>query len=135
MKSGKPIKDVIAASGLIQISDESELVKLIKEIVVANPKQVEQFKAGDLSAVKSMQEHTDYLGHGIASFVNTFAPQRVVVGGGISEAGQFYIDMIKESAFKYAMPDCAVNTEIVAAILGNKAGFLGAASLVFKNNN
>jgi glucokinase len=95
---------------------------------------VEQFKAGDLSAVRSMQEHTDYLGHGIASFINTFAPQKVVVGGGISEAGQFYIDMIKESAFKYAMPDCAVNTEVVAAILGNKAGCLGAASLVFKNN-
>jgi len=94
---------------------------------------VERFKEGEPTAVKCMQEHTDYLGHGIASFINTFAPQKVVIGGGISEAGQFYIDMIKASAFKYAMPDCAANTEIVGAILGNKAGFLGAASLVFKN--
>jgi glucokinase len=31
------------------------------------------------------------------------------------------------------MPDCAANTEVVAAILGNNAGCLGAASLVFKN--
>lgn len=95
---------------------------------------VEKFNAGEPSAVKCMQEHTDYLGHGIASFVNTFAPQKVVIGGGISEAGQFYIDMIKASTFSYAMPDCATNTDVVAAILGNNAGCLGAASLVFKNS-
>lgn len=94
---------------------------------------VERFKEGEPSAVKCMQEHTDYLGHGIASFVNTFAPQKIVIGGGISEAGQFYIDMIKASTFRYAMPDCASNTEVVGAILGNKAGCLGAASLIFKN--
>jgi glucokinase len=29
------------------------------------------------------------------------------------------------------MPDCAANTEVVAAMLGNQAGSLGAASLVF----
>ena len=94
---------------------------------------VRKFLEGETYAVTCMQEHTDYLGHGIASFVNTFAPQKVVVGGGISEAGQFYIDMIKDSTFKYAMPDCAANTEVVAAILGNNAGCMGAASLVFKN--
>ncbi len=94
---------------------------------------VERFKEGEPPAVKCMQEHTDYLGHGIASFVNTFAPQKVVIGGGISEAGQFYIDMISASTFRYSMPDCASNTEVVGAILGNKAGFLGAASMVFKN--
>jgi len=94
---------------------------------------VERFKEGEPDAVKCMQDHTDYLGHGIASFVNTFAPQKVVIGGGISEAGQFYIDMISASTFKYAMHDCAANTEVVGAILGNKAGCLGAASMVFKN--
>jgi len=94
---------------------------------------VDRFIEGEPSAVKCMQDHTDYLGHGIASFVNTFAPQKVVIGGGISEAGQFYIDMISASTFRYAMKDCAANTEVVGAILGNKAGCLGAASLVFKN--
>lgn len=32
----------------------------------------------------------------------------------------------------YAIPDCAVNTQIIAAALGNKAGSIGAASLFFK---
>ncbi|HNX55945.1 MAG TPA: ROK family protein [Prolixibacteraceae bacterium] len=94
---------------------------------------VQKFKEGEDAAVKCMEEHTDYLGHGIAGFINTFAPQKVVIGGGISEAGQFYIDMIKKSAFSYAMPDCAVNTDVVGATLGNMAGCLGAASLIFKN--
>jgi glucokinase len=94
---------------------------------------VQKFREGETAAVKCMEEHTDYLGHGIAGFINTFAPQKVVIGGGISESGQFYIDMIKKSAKSYAMPDCAANTDVVAATLGNKAGCLGAASLIFKN--
>ena len=94
---------------------------------------VEKFHAGEKEAVKCMEDHTDYLGHGIAGFINTFAPQKVIIGGGISEAGQFYIDMIKKSAFSYAMSDCAEFTDIVGATLGNNAGCLGAATLIFNN--
>ncbi|MEN6455995.1 MAG: ROK family protein [Prolixibacteraceae bacterium] len=93
---------------------------------------VEKFNQGEKEAVQCMENHTDYLGHGIASFVNVFAPQKVVIGGGISEAGQFYIDMIKAAVFRYAMPDCAVHTDVAGALLGNRAGCLGAASLIFK---
>jgi len=96
---------------------------------------VGKFLQGEAEAVECMQEHTDYLGHAIAGFMNTFAPQKVIIGGGISEAGQFYIDMIKKSAFSYVMPDCSRFTDIVGATLGNSAGCLGAASLIFKNCN
>jgi len=94
---------------------------------------IQKFKENEPQAVECLKNHTDYLGHGITGFINTFAPQKVVIGGGISEAGQFYIDMIRESAFRYAMPDCAANTEIVAASLGNNVGCMGAASLVFRD--
>lgn len=94
---------------------------------------VRKFLEEEPAAVISMHEHTDYLGHGVASFINTFAPQKVVIGGGISEAGQFYIDMIKEAAFRFAMPACARFTRVVGASLGNRAGCLGAASLIFRN--
>jgi glucokinase len=96
---------------------------------------VDQFLAGEDVAVACMNEHVDYLGHGIASFINTFAPQKVVIGGGISEAGPFYIDMITAAVSRYVMPDCSRYTEIVGASLGNTAGCLGAASLVFKNTH
>ncbi|MCK5815591.1 MAG: ROK family protein [Flavobacteriaceae bacterium] len=84
------------------------------------------------NAVFCLEEHTKYLGHGISSFINTFAPEKVVIGGGISDAGQFYIDLIKKTAFKYMMPDCGNHTEIVKATLGNDAGSLGAATLILK---
>ena len=96
---------------------------------------VEKFLEGEPDAVQCMHEHTDYLGHAIAGFINTFAPQKVIIGGGISEAGQFYIDLIKKSAFSYVMPDCSGFTDVVGATLGNSAGYMGAASLVFRNCN
>lgn len=92
---------------------------------------VRLYKEGNPLAVDCLRRHCRYLGQGIAGFINIFSPQLVVIGGGISDAGQFYIDMVKEEAFKNAMADCAVNTDIVAAGLGNKAGSLGAASMVF----
>lgn len=117
----------------------SALIRQYARLIGRDPEEVdgryvvEKFKDGEPFAIQCMQDHTGYLGHGIASFINVFAPQKVVIGGGISEAGQFYIDMIKSEALRYAMPDCAVNTEVVAASLGNLAGCLGAASLVFRN--
>jgi glucokinase len=92
---------------------------------------VRLYKEGDPIAKNCMEEHCDFVGHGIAGFINIFSPELVIVGGGISESGEFYIEEIRRNAFRYAMADCAINTKIVAAKLGNKAGYIGAASLFF----
>lgn len=82
-------------------------------------------------AVDSMNQHCFYLGRGIAGFINVFSPQRVVVGGGMAEAGAFYLEKIKEVVSENVIAECALNTEITIAELGNKAGLIGAASLIF----
>lgn len=92
---------------------------------------VHLYKEGNKLATECLEEHCDYLGHGIAGFINIFSPQRIVIGGGLSEAGNFYIEKVSRQAHCYAIPDCAVNTEIIAARLGNKAGSIGAAGLIF----
>lgn len=92
---------------------------------------VKLYQAGDPIAQECLDEHCDYLGHGISGFINIFSPPKIIIGGGLSEAGEFYIRKVSEKAHAYAIPDCAVNTEIVAATLGNKAGSIGAASLIF----
>jgi len=51
LKSGKSIKDVIAESGMTQISNEDELKKIIEDIIKNNPKQVEQYKGGKTTLV------------------------------------------------------------------------------------
>ena len=81
------------------------------------------------TAVECMNEHFYYLGRGIAGFVNLFSPQRIVIGGGIAEAGTFYIENIRKVVRQHVIADCALNTEIVVASLGNRAGLVGAASL------
>lgn len=92
---------------------------------------VDLYKKGLPLAIECMTEHWDFLGQGIAAFINIFSPQKVVVGGGISEAGDFYINELHKSAMKYAIKDCSVNTAVVGASLGNRAGSMGAACLVF----
>lgn len=92
---------------------------------------VKLYHVGDELAMTCFNEHCFYLGRGIAGFINIFSPQKIVIGGGLSEAGEFYIRKVRDEALKHAMADTVVNTEITAAQLGNKAGCLGAVSLVF----
>lgn len=90
------------------------------------------YKQGHPAAVQALEEHWGFLSHGIASMINLFAPQRVVVGGGISEAGAFYLERLTQLVHEFMMPVCGAETQIVAASLGNQAGCLGAAGLIFE---
>lgn len=92
---------------------------------------VEAYRAGEPLAVETMEEHWRFLAEGIRSMVNIFAPQKVVVGGGISEAGDFYFERLRGYVAESVIPVCGSHTEIVAAQLGNSAGCLGAAGLIF----
>jgi len=92
---------------------------------------VRRYLAGESAAVRALQLHFDYLASGVASLINIFAPQKLIIGGGISESGDFYISEIRERAMKLAMKETSEYTVIEAARLGNNAGFLGAAALVF----
>lgn len=94
---------------------------------------VKRFHESDPWAVAALEEHWDFMGFGIASLVNIFAPQKVVVGGGISEAGAFYFDAVRKRFAERVMPVCGGDTEIVPATLGNAAGCLGAAGLFLNN--
>jgi glucokinase len=90
-----------------------------------------RYMAGDGAAVMAMDRHFEYLGSGIASLINIFSPQKVVIGGGITEAGEDYIRPIRRQALSQAMKETAGHTLIEGALLGNKAGFLGAVARVF----
>lgn len=92
---------------------------------------VKLYHQGVPAAVECMKEHFYFLGRGIAGFVNIFSPQRVVLGGGIVSAGDFYVQELRKVVRREVIADCAVHTEIVPAALGNNAGLIGAASLWF----
>ena len=92
---------------------------------------VQQYHLNDKIAVEVMNRHFDYLAVGVASLINIFSPQKIVIGGGISESGDYYLENVRSRALKIAMKESSVFTHIEKAILGNKAGVLGAAALVF----
>jgi len=92
---------------------------------------VARYLAGEPAALLAMNRHFDWLAAGVAGLINIFSPQKVIIGGGISESGQFYVREVRERALARAMRETSVNTLIEAARLGNKAGFLGAAGMVF----
>ena len=92
---------------------------------------VAQYLKNQDAAIIAMNHHFEYLSYGIAGFINVFSPQKVVIGGGISEAGDFYIEKIREKSLARAMKETSQHVSVELAQLGNKAGFLGAAALVF----
>ena len=71
----------------------------------------------------------DYLALGISNLLNILDPEIIVMGGGVSLAGDFLLDKLRERLKKYALPSALEGLEIVEAELGNDAGILGAAHL------
>ena len=132
------------ASGCLEAhASVSALIALYRQLLEKNGREipsridgkyiVERYKAQEKEAVLAMEDHFRNLSLGVASLINIFAPQKVIIGGGISESGDFYIDNIREQVGKYVMKETSYFTTIELARLGNKAGCLGAAALVFNH--
>lgn len=51
LKTGKSVHDIISEKGLTQISDEKELIEVIKEVIKGNPKTIEDYKKGKEAAI------------------------------------------------------------------------------------
>ncbi|WP_300602417.1 ROK family protein [Niabella sp.] len=94
---------------------------------------IEGYVQQEDAALAAMAYHFDYMAAGIAGYINIFSPQKVVIGGGISEAGDFYIREITERVARLAMPAASEQTILVAAALGNKAGLQGCAAKIFQS--
>jgi glucokinase len=86
-------------------------------------------RAGDPDARECMRILGERLGVGIANVVNIFDPELVVIGGGVSVAGELLLDPAKESAARFILPGVGTQTRIELARYGPKAGVRGAALL------
>ena len=89
-------------------------------------------KEGDTLAVEVAERFGKILGQAIAGITVVLDPEVIVVGGGVSKAGQIVLDYIK----KYYEPRAFKSTKetpFVIAALGNDAGIYGCAKLVADN--
>ena len=84
--------------------------------------------AGDAQSQVLLAEAGSWIGRAVASWVHTFAPDIVVIGGGLSAAGAFLLMPIFAEVRRCGLPSYTANLRIVPAARGNDAGIIGAAS-------
>ncbi|MCD9025191.1 ROK family glucokinase [Cohnella silvisoli] len=89
-------------------------------------------KGGDEVAQRIVSRAAFYLGKSMAAVAVVVNPQRFIIGGGVSQAGEFLFAQIREVFNKLTPDNAKVGVEIVAAELGNNAGVVGAAGLFLR---
>ena len=97
---------------------------------IDGPLITEAARAGDYFAQEQLASLGKWLGEGIASLTAVLDPAVVVIGGGVSEAGDLLLDPVR-AHFKANLTGrhYRPELEVRAALLGNKAGMIGAADL------
>jgi glucokinase len=88
---------------------------------------VERARAGDRQALDGLAEVCHWLAIGITNMVVTLTPDRVVIGGGISAAGDLLVEPIRREVRRRVFTTDVERVKIVVAELGTWAGAIGAA--------
>lgn len=87
-------------------------------------------KLGDSLAWDVFENAMEYLGIGIAALINLFNPEIVVIGGGVTQAGDILFDKVRKVVKARALHKIAQEVEIVPATFGMKAAAMGAVALI-----
>ena len=90
---------------------------------------------GDEDAKKLVDQMTDILARGISNIMLIANPELILIGGGISEQKEKFIDPIIEKVKTYVPENIFESTKIKATKLGNKSGLYGAYALYKENIN
>lgn len=110
------------------------LVARAQEITGRKEVTLEEMNAlagqGNAKALKFWEEAATHIGNNLVGVVNLLNPQRIVIGGGVSNNHRFLFKTINAVIKKRAMPTQAAMVKIIRAQLGNDAGILGAQVLV-----
>jgi glucokinase len=93
---------------------------------------VAEAEAGEDGAVADLAELGHRLGAGIASLVNIFNPELVIIGGGFADAGELILGPARETLAVEALSPGRDLVRIVPAELGADAGMIGAALVGFE---
>ena len=90
----------------------------------------DEARNGDFFSLEVVEQFSKYLGLACSHIANTLNPSSIVLGGGVSAAGEFLLERVSNYYYNYTFPQIRDNTQISLATLGNDAGVIGAAQLV-----
>ncbi len=85
---------------------------------------------GDAVSIQIFKQMGKIIGTGLASVVNLLNPQKIIIGGGVADAGDILLEPIRQTILDRAMPIQGQSVEVVPAQLANSAGVIGASLLI-----
>ena len=119
-----------AREGVKDCPDSAIMQKAEGDPMKINAKMVfDAAKEGDALGVKLFNDYVKALSHGIVSIINFLDPEVIALGGGVSTAGDFLLDALREEVAKLIMYKALPYARIELAKLGPDAGIIGAAML------
>lgn len=84
--------------------------------------------SGNTAMQEIVQRWIQDIAAGLIGLIHIFNPQRVIVGGGVSQQEELFIQPLRQAVFAGIMPGFRENLSLCAAELGNHAGLLGAVA-------
>jgi glucokinase len=111
------------------LADEAELQLKEGEIVIRSGLLANAISHGDDLTIEIVTEAADYLGYGLASVMNFYNPECIILGGGVIEAIDLLFERAVYRARITALSSPASKTKILRAKLGDFSGVVGAACL------
>lgn len=133
------LESIASATGIIhlarklseQYEGDSPIKAAIDDGSIVNSKSIfDAAKEGDYFAEQIVDRFSFYLGLACSHLANTLNPQKIVLAGGVSQAGNFLLDNVNGYFQQFCFPQIRDVSELVLAELGNDAGVMGAAQLV-----
>lgn len=127
------LEQVASATGIVRLANEilasTKAPSVLRNRKVTAKAVWDAVKEGDALAVQVAERFGTYLGKALAVFAAVADPEIIVIGGGVSKAGEILLDYVTAPYQKYAFSACR-ETEFALATLGNDAGICGAARMV-----
>lgn len=90
---------------------------------------------GDSLAREVLKNAGRYLGVGLANVINLMSPQAIILAGGLTGSWDLYVQEAIRETSRRAFRDLVENVKILPALLGDDAGTIGAAGLVFRRGD
>ncbi len=123
-----------SATGVVHVAEKflaaEDVPSIMREISPLTAKDVfDAAKAGDVLAQKAVEKSMYYLGMVMAFVSHVTDPQCFVIGGGVSKAGQYLLDVLRPQYEKFVSIQ-KPQADIRLASLGNDAGIYGAARVI-----
>ncbi len=94
---------------------------------------IEAARKSDAAAERAVEQTARYLGMGVANIVSLLNPEMIVLGGGLMQSADLFLDTVKHVMAEWAQPVAARQVRITVTQLGEDAGLYGAARLAFDN--